>query len=41
MGVGKDDPSLALPGDIDVKFIDVTDKDENGSAQYTGLRPEN
>ncbi len=37
----KDDPSLALPGEIDVKFIDVTDKDENGSAQYTGLRPEN
>ncbi len=31
-----DNPSQALPGEIDVKFISVNDKDENGSAQYTG-----
>ncbi len=31
-----DNPSQALPGEIDVKFINVNSKDTNGSAQYTG-----
>ncbi len=35
----KDDPSLTLPGEIDVKFIDVSTTD-NGSAQYKGEEPD-
>ncbi len=31
-----DEPSQALPGEIDVKFIREDEKDESGSAQYTG-----
>ncbi len=37
----KDEPSQALPGEIDVKFIGVEDKDTKGSAQYTGKNPKN
>ncbi len=37
----EDNPSQLLPGEIDVKFIDVADKDENGSAQYTGKYAKN
>ncbi len=36
-----DNPSRALPGEIDIKFLDVSEKDENGSAQYTGKNPKN
>ncbi len=32
----EDEPSQALPGEIDVKFIRKDEKDEDGSAQYTG-----
>ncbi len=31
-----DEPSQLLPGEIDIKFIRKDEKDENGSAQYTG-----
>ncbi len=34
-----DNPSLTLPGEIDVKFIDVSTTD-NGSAQYKGEEPD-
>ncbi len=36
-----DNPSQALPGEIDIKFLDASEKDEYGSAQYTGSQPEN
>ncbi len=31
-----DEPSQLLPGEIDIKFIRKDEKDEDGSAQYTG-----
>ncbi len=31
-----EDPSQLLPGEIDIKFIREDEKDEDGSAQYTG-----
>ncbi len=34
-----DMPSQALPGEIDVKFIPVSENDSEGSAQYTGNDP--
>ncbi len=36
-----DNPSQVLPGEIDIKFLDASEKDEYGSAQYTGSLPEN
>ncbi len=37
----KDEPSQLLPGEIDIKFIGVEDKDTKGSAQYTGSQAKN
>ncbi len=36
-----DEPSQLLPGEIDIKFIGVEDKDTKGSAQYTGKYAKN